>query len=237
MYGGALICGPSQQEKDLAAQEASFDKVLQSNYSQTFAANQEILSTLNGVLQPIVQAGPNQQGYNGQELSALNTQAIDSNARGVQQTEEAAGRQENAQGGGTQLLPSGVNAQIDAGIQSAGELNLSNQELGITQSNYATGHQNWQNALAGEQAVASGEQPLGYASATNNANSSAFSEADKISTESNQEWSNILGDVLGVATGGISTAIGSLFGGNKQAAPYSPGTNLIYGNDVTGLHG
>ena len=113
------MCGPSQEQKNLEAEQASFTATLQQDYAQTFAANQEILSTLNSVLQPIVQAGPNQQGFSAQENSALNSQAINSTAQGYQQTADALGRQENAAGGGTSFLPSGVNAQINAGVASA----------------------------------------------------------------------------------------------------------------------
>jgi hypothetical protein len=199
-----MCSGPSQEEKNLEAQQAAFTQTLQQDYAQTFAANQEILKTLNATLQPIVEAGPNQQGFSPEELSALNTQAIDTNAQGVQQAMEAAGRQENALGGGKSFLPSGVNAQINAGIETAGEMNLSQEELGITGANYATGRQNWQTALSGEQAVAAGQNPLGYASATTNSNATAFNEANTIQQQSNQVWSDILGGITGGILGGVS---------------------------------
>jgi hypothetical protein len=219
------VCGPSQAEQNLANQQAAFTSTLQQDYSQTFAQNQQILGALNSVLQPIVLAGPNQQGFNQQELSALNSQAINSNAQGVQQAETAAGQQENALGGGKSFLPSGVNAQINAGIATAGEENLSNAELGITEANYATGRQNWQNALSGEQAVASGQQPLGYANAGINSNTAAFNEANTVSTQTNQEWSNILGDITGGILGGTA---------NMDTAGTSTPTEQT-GNILTGI--
>src|SRR5215469_4581360 len=109
--GGALVCGPSQQQKNLEAEQASFTATLQQDYAQTFAQNQEILANLNSVLQPIVNAGPNQQGFSPQETAALSTQAIESNAQGYNQAIQAAMSRENAAGGGREFLPSGVNAQ------------------------------------------------------------------------------------------------------------------------------
>lgn len=198
------MCGPSSQEKQLEQQEASLDQTLQQDYAQTFAANQQILQSLNSVLQPIVEAGPNQQGYSAAELSSLNTQAIESNAQGYNQATQAAASRENAEGGGTSFLPSGVNAQINAEIGTAAESNLANEQLGITQANYAQGRQNWQTALAGEAGVASAENPLGYAGATTSANSTAFNEANQINQQSNQEWSDILGGIAGGVIGGVT---------------------------------
>ena len=227
------MCGPSQAQQNLENQEASFSATLQQDYAQTFAANQEILSTLNSVLQPIVQAGPNQQGFSAQENSALNSQAINSTAQGYQQTAGALGRQENAAGGGTSFLPSGVNAQINAGVASAAQNTLSNEELGITEANYATGRQNWQNALAGEESVAAGQNPLGYAGATTNSNTAAFNEATQINQESNQEFSDILGGIVSVAaapfTGGASLIGLAGLGGGKSSGAAPAGSFNPYG--------
>lgn len=198
------MCGSSAAQNNLANQEASFSQTLQNNYSQTFTKNQEILDTLNSVLGPILTAGPNQPGFGTGELETLNTQAIDSSAQGVQQIEQTAGAEENAAGGGRSFLPSGVNAQINAGIESAAESNLANEKLGIMQASYATGRQNWQNALAGEEAVAAGESPLGYASATNQSNQSAFNEATQINQENQQFTSDLLGGIANVFTGGLA---------------------------------
>jgi hypothetical protein len=218
------VCGPSESEINLQNQEASFDQTLQADYAQTFSANQEILSTLNSILQPIAEAGPNQQGYNAQELSTLNSEAINTNAQGVQQAEQAAGQQENALGGGRSFLPSGVNAQINAGIQTAGEENLSQEELGIEQSNFAAGRQNWQNALAGEASIAAGEAPLGYANATTQSNQAAFNEANDINQQSNQEWSDILGGI----TGGILGTSGGNGSGNVASGVANAASDALF---------
>jgi len=222
------MCGPSQAQQNLENQEASFSATLQQDYSQQFAEQQSILNNLNSVLSPIVNAGPNQQGYSSQELSALNTQAIESNAQGVNQAEAAAQSRENAAGGGTSFLPSGVNAQINAEIGSAAESNLSQEQLGITTNNYAQGRQNWQNALSGELNVSGQTNPLGYASAGSSANSSAFNEATQINQESNQAFSDILGGVTGIGT----AVLGGI--GNLDTTGGSTGGEQAF-NFVTGL--
>lgn len=230
--GRINICGPSQSEKNLQKSEADFNQTLQQDYAQTFAANQEILKALNASLAPILAAGPNQQGYSPAELAALNTQAIESNATGVNQAEKAAAQREDAAGGGTSLLPSGVNAQINAEIGTAGEENLSREQLGITQANYAQGRANWQTALSGELATASGFNPLGYASATTSANTSAFNEANAINQQSNQMWSDVLGGVVGIA-GSFARGYGQGMGGGGAAQSGGTGYGTLpgYGPD------
>lgn len=197
------MCGPSAQEKQLEAQQASFSQTLQQDYSEQFANQSQILDNLNAQLQPIVNEGPNQEGYSSEELAALGTEAIESNATGVNQAEKAIQAKENAAGGGTSLLPSGVDAQINGQIASEAESNLSNERLGITTANYNQGRQNWQNALSGELSTAGEQNPLGYAGAGTSANSSAFNEADTIQQQSNQEFSDILGGIGSIVTGGV----------------------------------
>lgn len=223
-----MCSGPSQQQKDLEAAQAAFTKTLQQDYSQTFAQQQAILQNLNSVLSPIVSAGPNQQGFSPAELSALSTQAIESNAQGYNQATQAAAAREDAAGGGRSFLPSGVNAQINAELASAAESDLSQEQLGITQANYAQGRANWQNALSGELSVSGQQNPLGYAGATTNANQAAFGEATTIQQMNNQKWSDILGGIasvgMGIATGGLST-LGQAAGGALNAG--SAGTDVF----------
>src|SRR5689334_18812338 len=71
-------CGPSNAEKNLAAQEAQFSQVLQGNYSTRFQNQNEVLGRLNNSLTPTLEAGPSQQGFSSQELAALNTRALNS---------------------------------------------------------------------------------------------------------------------------------------------------------------
>lgn len=201
--------GPSGAEKKLEKQETAFSTLLMQDYSTTFGEQQDILKSLNSVLSPIVEAGPNQQGYSAAELSALNTQAIDSNARGYNDATKAAASRENAAGGGTSLLPSGVNSQINAEIGNEAEENLSNEQLGITEANYAQGRQNWETALSGELGVSGQESPLGYAGAGTNANSTAFGEAKTIVDQSQAQFANIIGGIEGIGAAAIG-GVGNL---------------------------
>ena len=73
-------------------------------------------------------------------------------------------------------------AALKAGAASAAEGQLSNEELGITEANYATGRSNFNNAVGAEEGVA-GQFGSGASSTmggANTANKTAFGEASQI---------------------------------------------------------
>lgn len=177
-----------------------------------------MLNHLNATLNPIVEAGPNQTGFSAPEEAALNTQAIDSTAGNYANAErkiqtDTAGRNDSGN-----LPQSGVDQTLEAGVASSAAQQLSNEELGITESNYATGRSNFNNAVGEEEGVSGQFNPVPYAGAANTANSTAFSEADTIQQQQNQEESDIAGGVSSLATGAIGgfgnldTTGGSSFG-------------------------
>jgi hypothetical protein len=204
------MCGPTAAEKSLQAQEQSFSTLLQSDYSQQFQNQQGVLAKLNESLTPTLEAGPNQMGYSPQELAALNTQAINTTGANYRNAAVAAGSALAGRGGGgSSGLESGVEQQIRAGIASGAAGTLSGEQLGITESNYATGRQNYDTALGGAQALAGEYNPLGYAGAGTSANTGAFGEAQTIQQQQAQKDQMI----AGLITSGASDALGGLAGG------------------------
>src|SRR5277367_736247 len=87
------MCGPSASQEGLAGSESQFMNTLQSNYATNFQEQQSVLNHLNGVLSPILEAGPNQTGFSASENAALNTQAIDSTGAAAANTERAIGNE------------------------------------------------------------------------------------------------------------------------------------------------
>ena len=78
LFGQVAWCkGASSQQTDLANSQQNFYNTLSSDYSQQFANQNAILSTLQSSLNPIVQAGPNQFGFSTAETNNLNAQARD----------------------------------------------------------------------------------------------------------------------------------------------------------------
>lgn len=214
-----MSCGPSGAEKELAGQEQSFSQMLQENYQTQFANQSQVLSTLNHTLTPIVDAGPNQQGYSAPELAAMNTQAINSTGANYKNAAQAlngqlAGRT-SANG-----LESGVDQQLKAALASTAAGTLSNEQADIIKGNYATGRANFQNATGGLQALSGDYNPESYAGLTSQSNNQAFGQADKINTENQQFTKDLVGGITSLAgpliSGGMSALSGSLFGGSGQ---------------------
>jgi hypothetical protein len=211
----AFGCGPSANMGRLEGSEQGFMNTLQANYATNFAEQQAVLNHINGVLNPIVGAGPSQTGFSPSERAALNTQAVDTTAANAAAAERAVGTETAGRNDSGNNPESGVDQALKAGVASSAAGQLSNEELGITEADYATGRQNFENAVAGEEGV-SGQEGSGASSTmsgANQANEEAFSEANTINEESNQEESDIAGGITGLAEGGLTFGAGAAGGG------------------------
>jgi hypothetical protein len=176
-------------------------QTLQQNYATNFGNQQQILKQLNSVLAPIVAAGPDQTGFSPSERAAFNTQAIDTTGAASANAQRAIANETAGRNDSGNLAEAGNVAALKAGAASASAGQLSAEQLGITEADYATGRANFQHAVGAEQGVAAGFNPLGYAGAANTANATAFGEANDIQQQVNQEQSDIAGAIATAATG------------------------------------
>lgn len=178
------------------------------NENQTqFGQQQDILKSLTSVYEPILQAGPSQQGFSAAESTAMNTQAMDGSADAYQHADQALNNQYAAEGGGSEYIPSGAQTQMNEGVATAAAGELAGAQNQITQENYAQGNQNFNNA-ASVLAGASGQ--LGStgatASAVTNQSSTAMSGANSVNQANNSLLNGAMG-ILGSAAGGIGGAL------------------------------
>lgn len=202
-------CGASSAETGLEGQEASLASILQGNYATRFASQQQMLGALNSSLTPTLQAGPNQTGFSAPELAAYNTQALNTTGANYANAARALSGQLAGRGGDSGL-ESGVDQQIKASLASQAAGTLSNEQLGITEANYAQGRQNYNTAVSGEMALAGEENPQSFASGASSANTGAFGEASQINQQNNQ----VAADLGGLA-GGVISGIGAGIGGSS----------------------
>ena len=222
------MCGPSPAEQSIQGQEEGFANVLQSNYQTQFANQSGVLSQINSALTPIVAAGPGQAGYTAPELAAKQSQILDTTAANYQNAAKAV-NSEIAGKGGDSGLESGVSQQLQETTASKAAQQQSTAEENLTAQDYATGRQQYNEALSGEQALASAYNPQSYGSLTTNATGQAFGEANQIQQQKNQEQADIAGAITGGVTsvfggGGIASGVESLFGGNGgNGGAYNPG--------------
>ena len=206
-----LACGASSAEKAAANQQASFAQMLYNNYSTYFGQQSSILSDIKDTMEPVLEAGPNQTGFSSAENAALNTEAIDTNAAAAERAggavnAELAGRGDNSG------LESGVDKQIQAGIKSKAAGSLASEQNEITEENYATGRQNFEEANNTLLNTAGQFNPSSIASEFNTGSENEFNEQSKINTENNALGSELLGGALGLASEFSYGPIGLGFG-------------------------
>lgn len=202
------MCGPSGAQKSIAGSQNAFFQELQSSYAQNFGQQQAIFGALNNALEPILAAGPNQQGFSAAENAALTGAAINNNATQARNAEVVAG----STAGGNTGVTTGGTKQLEAQIASNAGTALSGQENQINLANSQLGRQNFFSAEAGLGGLAGLERP--DAGAVTSAGNAAFGSATEIQNMENQEEADIGGAVTGLAGGFMGTNLaGNLFGG------------------------
>lgn len=203
LYGPlAFGCGPSGAEKQAQSQEASFTNTLMANYQTNFANNASILAHLNSTLSPIVAAGPSQTGFSPSERAAMETRALNTTGGNYASAARALGGELAGRSSGN-LPESGVDKQLKEQLASSAAGELSQEQLGITSADYATGRSNFRDALSAEEGVAAGYSPTALAGEATKANQASFGEADTIAQQQSQEESDIAGGVTSLAGAGL----------------------------------
>lgn len=217
----ALCKGASQQQNDLASSQTAFYNTLQSDQASQFANQQNVLTSLQNTLNPIVSAGPNQYGFNAAETNNLNSSVINNTAEQYANAARNLGAQQASAGGGNSLLPSGVASQQQARLATGGAAQTASGLTGVQQAGYQQGLNQYNNAIGQLSGVAGqyGSGAQGYAGSANQAGGSAGSTLNTIEQENNaaSPW-NLVGGILGGAAGSFATALGggagkNLFGG------------------------
>ena len=182
------MCASGAQDT-IQSEDIQTMKDYDAEQQQQYANQTALYSQVKSVLDPILNAGPNQQGFSAAELNTLNAQAVEGTAENYSAAGKAVGENLAAEGGGANPLPSGAQTQLKQQVANSAAEEESSEETQIQGANYQTGRENFTNAEQGEMAIAAGENPLGYASATTNAESTAGSEANAIAQE-NTSWIN-----------------------------------------------
>jgi hypothetical protein len=156
------MCGDNEDLKNVTSEQQDFYKKLSAQYDTIFGQNQAITGALTSAFTPILQAGPSQTGFSPSQETALRTQNLENVATDYGQAQKATAQILAARGGGNTLLPSSVDANLLAQNTAAAAQQRSAGDLGITQSNYAQGYQNWNTAANVLGSTAGLLNPTGY---------------------------------------------------------------------------
>jgi hypothetical protein len=189
------LSGPSGQMTGEAAQAQNFSTLLQGYAQQNFAGLEGALSNLSNINNPILEAGPGQQGFTPTELAARNSAAINANSANYRNAAVVAGENAAAHGGAT-FAPTGGQQQVQGEIAAAGAQQLSGMENQIQEENYATGRENFLNAEKTGLEIASEYNPNATAGAATGEGAQAYSEANT-NNQASQAWEGQLGGLIG----------------------------------------
>ena len=195
----------------MAAQSSSLASSAQSDFLSRFAGQNQTISSLGNILQN-VQNGKLLPGFDSQTMAALNTNAIDTTASNYRSAAQAAGNANAGRGGDSGLQP-GTVSQENATIASQAAGQLSSQQQQIQLANQQQAQQNTATALGGYQTLAGIQNPLGFEGGATQTNQNAFTQADTVQQENNQEQADIAGGVAGIAMDAATFGAGAVGGG------------------------
>jgi hypothetical protein len=169
------------------------------------------MKNLNNIFTPIAEAGPSQTGFSGGELAALNTQALDTTGANYANAARSLGGQ--LAGRSTAAGETGPTMALKGQLASSAAGQLSGEQLGITQADYAQGNQNYQQATGGLAALNNSYQTGSAGESGTSANKSAFGEADEIAQQQAQEDQAIAGGITSVGMDALTFGAGAAGGG------------------------
>lgn len=210
----ALCCGATQGQKDVANQQLSAYQALQQQGQAVFGDSSSLFNDLRNSLAPIVAAGPGQEGFSPAEKSALQSQAITNTGNAYRNAKQAAGEAMAAQGGGNiGDVTGGSNAAINLGIAESAANQTSNELNQIDQADYATGRQNYENAVQGLGSSTGVFNPATSAAEAATGSGTAAANTQNEIAQQDNSWvgavTGALGGIAGAATGGLIRNFGS----------------------------
>lgn len=181
----------------IGPQGLSFMSTLQGQQQQAFGGNQAALQSVSNAWAPVLKTGAVPYGYSAGLDSLLSSNAIQQGAAATANAENAASLQEKQAAGGANVMPTGAQAQINAGIAAKGAQSTAQTLTGIKEAGYQQGLSNLTGATSAELGVASGENETGLAEGATGAGALALN-AGQAQWQQNQVTSplNLTSDIL-----------------------------------------
>lgn len=197
------MSGPTATQTELQQEQINAYQQAADLTAKQYSQQESIYGPMVSQFQSIFAKGPSQTGFSTGEESDLNARAVEGTAENYSQAAKAAGEQEAAEGGGTNVLPTGGQQEQRANIAESAAREESEQESQIKQADYTQGYDEWEKAGSGLQAIASGTDPLGYEGAETGAGSAAGTTANQIASE-DDSWLNATIGAVGEVGGGLA---------------------------------
>lgn len=212
--------GPSQQTQEQqqlqlesSQQQLQFNNQLMALFTKQYNTQQSTLQYLQGQLKPIIEQSEAGQGMSTAALNAMRTSATDALSSEYRNAQQALNQQEAQQMGGTNILPSGTRAQLDAALLNSEAEAKAGTQNQITEYNQNLATSNLWNAFNVYQGNTAMMNPLGYANAATSGGSTiaegsnAQSSLQNAITNANN--SSFFGQFMHGVAGGLGDAFNS----------------------------
>ena len=224
------MCGATSAQKQQQTSTASAYQTAVGNAQSVFGSSSTVFNDLMNTFAPTVAAGPSQNGFSGQTLSNLNSNAITQTGQEAKNEKAAVGNAEAATSP-TSSLPSGGQIGSDlslaenAGNQTASELSQ------IQLADEQQGNANYKTAVAGLESAPGVFSPAtGATEAATSAGNTAGNATQAVAAANQSGWQLAAGALGGLAGATLPGIIkNSNFGGATPAVP-SPSTNSNIGD-------
>lgn len=193
--------------KDDSAAEANqtaqtnFYNTLTSNYSADYGQFEGAIDNMQSKLDPILNAGPGQYGFDATEDAAIRGAAINNDAASAQNAEVATNQQITAQNGGAPVMPTGAEDELRQQGDVAAAQKLSSDQNTITQAGYQAGQQNYDTALSAETSDLGLMNPNSFAGAATSSGNAATGAVNATvnAQQADNSWMTLVGGALGGA--------------------------------------
>lgn len=183
------MSGPTAQQTELTNEEISAYQQAQTMTAEQYGKQSAIYAAMTPQFESIFAKGPNQKGFSDAETEDLNAQAVEGTAENYAQASKAVGEKLAGEGGGTNPLSSGAQAELEGDVATSAAQEESRQESQIESADYAQGEKEFEESAAGLSGIAAGENPLGFENAQTGAAGAANTEANAIAAE-DDSWIN-----------------------------------------------
>ena len=203
------MCGSTSQQNQIEGEQQSSFSNMNAEAQQVFGENSALYSNLLSAFEPILKAGPDQQGFSAPELSARDSEATNQTAAEYQKASAAVRGANAGEGGGNVAIPSGVESAEEGQVANAAAGEESQLQNNILQSDYDTGRANYEGAVGGLLNAGSVFNPSeSLNSESTGAGTAAANTANQIAQANFSPWGAALGAVGGLA-GAAAKAYGS----------------------------
>lgn len=191
------MCGATKEQTQIQGEQLQAYQQAQQMMQEEYGHQQAIYAPMAKQFGSIFALGPGQEGFTPAEKAAYETQIVEGTGKNYANAARAVNQRlaaENPMG-----MPSGAADQMRLSTALSSAQEKTNEELGVTEANYATGRQQWQQAATGLFDIAAGENPLGYENAATSSGTAVANTANQIASQQNS-WVNaamgMAGDVI-----------------------------------------